>query len=93
MTLATSVIDKFLFASSSDATTNADLTGGTGSYYFAAGVSSVDYGYGCGGALGAVDPINNVNIYRHVSDADSTDWGDLTIAAGAHATVMCQGGE
>ena len=91
-TAPSSVIEKYAFASSADGAQTGDLQS-SGNYYFQSGLSSPAYGFGAGGGLASNENITTVNIYSHTSDADGTDWGDLSIASGYMASVGSQGSE
>lgn len=76
------VIDKFPFASNSNATTVGDLSQGR---YGATGQSSSVSGYSSGGYFNP-SPVpgdrNTIDKFPFASDASATDVGDLTVARG-----------
>jgi len=75
----TTNIDKFPFASDTNATTNADLITERSA---ASGVSSTTHGYTCGGFNSTPSPANKNEIekFPFASDNNATDVGDLTAA-------------
>ena len=87
-------IDKFPFATQTNATDIGDLTvlrsGG-------AGISSCDHGYQAGGAQSVTNPNNGapawnrteIDKFSFASDGNSTDHGDLPLETGAGASHGC----
>jgi len=70
------IIDKFPFASDSNATDVGDLTE---VLMACAGVTGITHGYAAGGYTGS-GRVNKIHKYSFSSDANATDVGDLTVA-------------
>ena len=89
------IIQKWPFASSSNATNVGNLSSGI---YGAAGAANQDYGYTQGGGQSG-PKINEVQRFSFSSDGDATDFGDISVTR-AHASSSmskthgyCAGGQ
>jgi len=79
--VASNVIDKFPFATDSNATDVGDLTQGR---YGPSGQSSITHGYTSGGATPAISPrtSNTIDKFSFSTDGNATDVGDLAASTG-----------